>query len=90
MIIKKRAKVGWHENDDRHVTILNRLIDLRDSGGKRVVALSPDPRHRNLLKEACGTRAKSRAVPTPGDKKADDYDERCWVPIKQQHSDHPQ
>ena len=29
----------------------------------------------DLLREACGLNAKSRAVTTPGDKKADNYDE---------------
>ena len=66
----------WQANDDKHVTILNRLIGPRDNEGERVVTREPDPRHLDdLLREACGLNSKSQEVTTAGDKEADSYDE---------------
>ena len=70
MILKRRANSGWRTSDHKHVLVLNKLIDFRDSGGERVVTLEPDPRHMDLLRKTCGPSAKSRAVTT-----ADNYDE---------------
>ena len=47
MILKKRAR----SNDDKHVTILNRLIELQMMKNERVVTMEPDPRHGDRLKE---------------------------------------
>ena len=35
MMLKRRAKLEWQATDDKHVTILIRLRDLRDIGGER-------------------------------------------------------
>ena len=57
MILKRRAELGRRASDDKHVTILNKLI-------VPLVTLEPDPRHLDLLREACGLTAKSRADKT--------------------------
>ena len=49
MFLKRKVQLWWQESDDKHVTILNRLIDFRDSGGERVATLEPDPRHMDLV-----------------------------------------
>ena len=67
--------MGWRASDDKHVTMLNRLTDLQDNGGELVVTLESDPRHMDLLREACGLSANSCAVTTLGDTKLDNDDE---------------
>ena len=61
MILKKRAKLGFTENDDKHCTILKRLIDFKmDESGPTILS-EPDPRHVDLLLEhleLSGTESK--------------------------------
>ena len=62
MIIKKRALLGFAEKDDKHCTILNRLIDFTVSGDGPVITYEPDPRHVDLLREHMGLEgAKAKA-----------------------------
>ncbi|CAK0826515.1 unnamed protein product [Prorocentrum cordatum] len=70
MILKRRAKLGWGTADDKHVTILNRLVDLNDAS--RVVSLEPDPRHVDLLRGLVGFDGRSKSVTTPADKRLED------------------
>ena len=70
MILQRRAKLGWGAADDKHVTILNRLVDLKDDS--RVVTLEPDPRHVDLLRGLVGFDGRSKSVTTPADKRLED------------------
>ena len=70
MILKRRAKLGWGTADDKHVTILNRLVDLNDAS--QVVSLEPDPRHVDLLRGLVGFDGRSKSVTTPADKRLED------------------
>ena len=63
MIRMKRVKLGFAENDDKHCTILNRLIDftMRESGP--IILYEPGPRHVELLLEHLeldGTKSQRR------------------------------
>ena len=68
---KRRTKFVWRATDDKHVTILSRLIDPQDNGGE----LAQGPQHTDLMVEACGLSPKSHAVTTVGEKKLDNNDE---------------
>ena len=43
MVLRRRAKWRCRASDDKHVTILNRLMDLHDTCGEEDVTLEPDP-----------------------------------------------
>ena len=76
MIIKKRALLGFAEKDDKHCTILNRLIDFTVGEDVPVITYEPDPRHVDLLLEHMGLEgAKVKGVSTPGEKFGMYYDE---------------
>ena len=76
MIIKKRALLGFDENDDKHCTIMNRLIDFTVSEDGPVITYEPDPRHVDLLLEYMGLEgAKVKGVSTPGEKSGTYNDE---------------
>ena len=70
MILQRRAKLGWGAADDKHVTILNRLVDLKDDSC--VVTFEPDPRHVDLLRGLVGFDGRSKSVTTPADKRLED------------------
>ena len=86
MFLKRLAILGWQASDDKRVTILNRLIDFRDSGGERVVTLEPDPRHMDLLRETCGLSTKSRAVTTLGDNSIPIVNDEAGILLRSQCS----
>ena len=76
MIIKKRALLGFAEKDDKHCTILNRLIDFTVSEDGLVITYKPDTRHVDLLLEHMELEgAKVKGVSTPGEKSGTYYDE---------------
>ena len=76
MIIKKRALLGFAEKDDKHCTILNRLIDFTVGEDGPVITYEPDPRHVDMLLEHMGLEgAKVKGVSTPGEKSGTYYDE---------------
>jgi len=79
MILKRRALLGWEEKDDKHISLLNRLIEFGwDDQGKKCVKYEPDPRHVELIVDALGVgTGKSKGVNTPGTKTEDYYDERA-------------
>ena len=67
MHMKRRAKLGFGEEDDKHTSILNRLISLEVKGGKRRITYEPDPRHQQLLVRNLGLddpKAKGTNTPT--------------------------
>ena len=69
MILKRRTKSVFAENDDEHCTVLYRLIDLKMDESGTVILSEPDPRHVELLLEdleLSGT--KSKGVNTSGEK----------------------
>ncbi len=75
MILKKRALCGFEPGDDKHITILNRLIDFDEIDGKETITYEPDPRHVDLLLSQVGMNERSKGVSTPGEKKADYVDD---------------
>ncbi|CAK0837788.1 unnamed protein product [Prorocentrum cordatum] len=70
MILQRRAKLGWDKADDKHVTTLNRLVDLNDAS--RVISLEPAPRHVDLLGGLVGFDGQSKFVTTPAGKRLED------------------
>ena len=75
-MIKKRALLGFAEKDDKHCTILNRLIDFTVGEDGPVITYEPDPRHVDLLLEHMVLEgAKVKGVSTPGEKSGTYYDE---------------
>ena len=74
--LNPRATLGFAENDDKHCTILNRLIDftVRESGP--LILYEPGPRHVELLLEHLGLDGtKIKGVSTPGEKRGTYHDE---------------
>lgn len=61
--LKRKAKLGPDEDDDKEVLCLNRVIRYETYG----VELEPDPRHAELIIAECGMQ-HSRGVNTPGTK----------------------
>ena len=51
MILKKRAKLGFAESDDKHCAILNELIHFKTNESEPIFLYEPDPRHVKLLLE---------------------------------------
>ena len=74
-ILMRQANFEWQAIGDKHVAILNRLIDVQDNGGEPVVTLEPDRRHVHLLREACGLSATPLAVTTLGNNNLVNYDQ---------------
>ena len=78
MYLKKRALLGFEPEDDKTITILNRLITVETSGVRRIL-YEPDPRHAEILIKGNGlitSKNRSRAVTSPGEKGGDYYDVR--------------
>ena len=42
--IKRRAELGWTEADDKNISVLNRLTELRVENGELVLKFELDPR----------------------------------------------
>ena len=74
MVLKKRALCGFEHEDDKHTTVLNRLIDFTEIDKVEAIIYEPDPRHVDLLQQHVGMSGKSKGVGTPGEKKGDYYD----------------
>ena len=65
LLMKKRAVLGFGPGDDKHISLLNRLITLEFAGGKRRITLEPDPRHVDLIIKGMGLRpGRSKGVST--------------------------
>ena len=67
MILKRRAVLGWGPDEDKHVTILNRMVDLRVINGIETLTYEPDPSHIDLVVKHLGLE-RARGVDTPGEK----------------------
>ena len=81
MIVKQRALLGFDDGDDKHVSILNRLIDLTNENGVRKITYEPDPRHVDLLLQHLQLDGPNvRPVSTPGEKKGDYLDDTPLSP----------
>ena len=73
LLVKVRAVLGPRGDDDKQVTILNRLITWRDQKGSVAEALEieADPRHCQLILSQLGLNTpSSRGLGTPGVKTA--------------------
>ena len=69
MVLTKRANLEFAENDDKHCTILHRLIDFKMNENGHTILCAQDPGHVELLLEHVeldGTNVKG--VGTPGEK----------------------
>ena len=67
MLVKRRGLLGWGSNDDKRVTLLNRIIELHDYLGGRAKTLTyePDPRHVEIILRSLNLDAKAKSVVTP-------------------------
>ena len=76
MIVKRRALFGFDEGDDKHCTVLNRMIDREVTrSGEEIVHYECDPRHVDLLLKATGLDSSiAKDVSTLGEKKGDFHD----------------
>ena len=75
MILKKRATLGFAENDDKHCTILN-LIDFTVSESGPIILYEPGRGHVELLLEHLGLDGtKIKGMSTPGEKCGTYHDE---------------
>ena len=76
LMLKKRAKLRFAENDDKHCSILNRLIDLTLRKSGPIILFEQDPGHVELLLEHLEfVKTKVKGVSTPGEKSGTCYDE---------------
>ena len=73
MLVQRKALLGPGANDDKHASILNRLISYRVGGEKNCMAMEPDPRHAEILVEELGLTSGSKAVNTPMEKTEANY-----------------
>ena len=67
MILKHRAPLGCNEDEDKHMTILKRLVDLRVVNGIDTITYEPDARHVDPVLTHHGLD-KARGVGTSGEK----------------------
>eukprot|EP00973_Karenia_brevis_P039149 5407290-Karenia_brevis.AAC.1 len=70
-----RALFSWDANEDKHITVLNRLIDLRMINGIETITYEPDPRPVDVVLRHLGLE-KCRGVDTPGDKSGKYYEQK--------------
>ena len=76
MVLKKRALLGFERGDDKHITILNRLVDMEVINGVQTITYEPDPRHVDLvIKHMSMIGSKVKSVSTPGEKRGDYHDQ---------------
>ena len=72
MILKLRAKMGFEDGDDKHISILNRLVSFETIDGVNRISYEPDPRHAEILVKNFGLNGgQTRGVSTPGEKSGD-------------------
>ena len=68
--------LGFESQNDEHVTVLKRLIDIQDIAGVPTIAYEPDPRHIGLLIEQMGLQDnRSKGFGTRGEMKSYYFDE---------------
>ena len=77
LILNKRAKLRFAENDDKHCSILTRLIDLtlRKSGPIILFEQETQGHVELLLEHLEFVKTKVKGVSTPGEKSGTCYDE---------------
>ena len=75
MLIKRRAELGWTSADDKKISLLNRLIELKVENGERVLRFEPDPRHVQIALHDLGFNKKgAKPLSSPG---ANDVEFAC-------------
>ena len=78
MLLKRRALLGWRPDEDKSISVLNRIIELHESydGGGRALTYEPDPRHVEIAVKAMGLdSASAKSVGTPAIKSQDFLDD---------------
>ena len=62
-----RSTQSWAKADDKKVSLLNRLIELRVESGERVLRFEPDPRHVQIALHDLGLDKKNvKPLSSPG------------------------
>ena len=54
MILKRRAMLGFEPEDDKHISVLNRLLTIATVDGQDCLKYEPDPWHAEILVSLCG------------------------------------
>jgi len=69
MLLKRRALLGWRPDEDKNITVLNRIIELHANykgSGDRALTYEPDARHVEIAVKAMSLDgASAKAVGTP-------------------------
>ena len=77
MMSKRRALLGSDPDDDKSITLLNRIVEWHvGEDGKPYISYEPDPRHVEILVTQVGLdKDNAKAVVTPGVKCSDQDDD---------------
>ena len=69
--MRESHRLGFGEGCTRKATVLNRVVSLGETGGRRWVRIEPDKRHIELIVEGVGLNMNSAGVTTPSIKQTD-------------------
>ena len=70
--MREAHRLGFSEGCVRSATVLNRVVELGESDGRKWVRIEPDKRHVELIWRAVGMNSKSNGVTTPSIKPTDE------------------
>ena len=75
LLVQRKAILGPDASDDKHTTILNRLITYHvvKGGGQYYITMDPDPRHAEILVRELGLGSGSKAVTMPMEKTQENF-----------------
>ena len=75
MIVQRKALLGPDPEDDKHATVLGRLLSYVVEAGAYRVTMEPDPRHGEIIVRELGLGGGSKAVATPTEKSLENDDD---------------
>ena len=70
--MREAHRLGFCEGCVRSATVLNRVVELGESDGRKWVRIEPDKRHVELIWRAVGMNSMSNGVTTPSIKPTDE------------------
>ena len=88
MIVQKKALLGPDAGDDKHCTILNRLISYEvGEQGVPLIKMEADPRHVEIIVQQMGIAGDgAKSVTTPGMRSPEFYDDNRCPQIIAEHT----